>query len=84
MLKKINSSQGEMSFANFLRACNIKLYTDKIDSGPYTAMSVSYTHLDVYKRQGLTPISQPPGKGTSAFLKRPDVYKRQTQFNPKF
>ena len=54
---------------------------------PATMMSVSYTHLDVYKRQYETHIEQ-GGSNVSggqkqrlciarALLKKPDVYKRQ-------
>ena len=35
------------------------IYSGSVSSGQMTVASVSYTHLDVYKRQALLPAASP-------------------------
>ena len=52
--------------------------------GPAGAGTVSYTHLDVYKRQAEAPLSPDPAAPPATPSGRSrDVYKRQTLYNPR-
>ena len=61
---------------------NCKGYVAKTMAKQLAARSVSYTHLDVYKRQ---PTNTPPRRkrpSCGAFCCRRDVYKRQRLSRP--
>ena len=50
-----------------IKAVNIKLLVDQIDHGKYEHIPVSYTHLDVYKRQSRSGGGR-TGRGSQNYL----------------